>query len=293
MIRIGLLGTQSFHALAFTKLCNVPDENGKYLFDDVRITAVCGDDDTKEHLETVMAEGNVDTCVETKEELAEIVDAVMILYRKGSAHLDCAVYFLERKIPVWLDKPLCSSVEDIEKLKIAVEKSGTLFSGGSTLRYDSKALEAREYIKSGVLGHISGGVVNHSGDIESPYDGLYFYAPHAVQFLLDFFGYNPKTVTTTALSNDVLSAAVKYDDKLVNVNINARARIPYVMVYGDADCYVQSFAGGDGYRQGLIAFVKELKGEKEAVPFDEMAKSVYVISAILKSLETQKEANID
>ena len=35
MIKIGLLGTQSFHAAAFTKLCNLPDAEGKYLFDDV------------------------------------------------------------------------------------------------------------------------------------------------------------------------------------------------------------------------------------------------------------------
>ena len=202
MIKIGLLGTQSFHAAAFTKLCNLPDGEGKYLFDDVRITAVCGNDDTKEHLETVVSEGKIETVVETKEELAKVVDAVMILYRKGSEHLESAKFFLESGIPVWLDKPLCSSVDDAVELKNIVERTKTLFSGGSTLRYSKDISEAVKAVNNEDMGNIIGGVVSHHGSLESPYDGLYFYSPHVVEQMLDIFGYNPVSVKATVFSHD-------------------------------------------------------------------------------------------
>lgn len=290
MIKIGLLGTQSFHAAAFTKLCNLPDENGKYLFDDVRITAVCGDDDTKEHLDTVVSDGKVETVVETKEELSEIVDAVMILYRKGSEHLESAVYFLKKGIPVWLDKPLCSSIEDAVELKKAVEETKTLFSGGSTLRYSKDVLEAIEAVKTEDLGNICGGVVNHHGSLESPYDGLYFYSPHVVEQMLDIFGYKPVSVKATVFAHDNITVAVKYEDKLINLNINNG--VPYLMVYGDKNVYTKHLKSDDCYKGGFTAFVAELKKEKEPVPFDDMIKSIYVISAILESVDKNEEVFI-
>ncbi len=293
MIKIGLLGTQSFHAPAFTKLCNLPDENGNYLFDDVRITAVCGDDDTPEHLETVMKDAGIETSVSTKEELAEIVDAVMILHRKGSLHLESAEYFLNKGIPVWLDKPLCSSKEDADKLKEVVEKTKTLLSGGSTLRYDTNACEAYNYVKSGELGNISGGVVNHNGDMESPYDGLYFYSPHVTELMLNTFGYNPKTVKATKLDNKNISATVKYDDKLVTLNVNNYTYVPTILVYGEKDVYVKQIKNSDCYKQGFIEFVKELKAGKPSVSIDDRFKSVYFIAALLEAIETGKEITID
>ena len=47
MIRIGILGSDNSHALAFSKLCNIPDENGIYAYEDVRVTAIYGKDDVK------------------------------------------------------------------------------------------------------------------------------------------------------------------------------------------------------------------------------------------------------
>ncbi len=292
MIKIGLLGTQSFHAPAFAKLCNLPDENGKFLFDDVRVVAVCGDDDEKEHLDNLVEETKIENVVSTKEELAELVDAVMILYRRGSTHLESAEYFLEKGIPVWLDKPICSSIEDVLKLKEIVLKTNTLLSGGSTIRYGSDTQTILEYLKTDKLGDISGGVVNHNGDLESPYDGLYFYAPHAVEYLLDIFGYDPLTVKTTVLDNKNLSAAVKYKDKLVIVNINNYTFQPHIVIYGRNEVYVKYSKNADGYKKGLIAFIEELKEEKQPVPFDELTKSIYVIEAILRSIKEDKEVSI-
>jgi len=44
MFRIGLIGTENSHALAFAKYFNLPNEDGKYNEEDVRVTAILGAD---------------------------------------------------------------------------------------------------------------------------------------------------------------------------------------------------------------------------------------------------------
>lgn len=55
MIKIGLAGSESMHALAFAQACNKPLENGRYLFPDVRVAAVWGMDDRRQPLKVKMA----------------------------------------------------------------------------------------------------------------------------------------------------------------------------------------------------------------------------------------------
>lgn len=55
MIRIGAIGTQSTHTKNFIRICNIDKAFG----DEVRITALCGNDDTKEHLEETAQKGEI------------------------------------------------------------------------------------------------------------------------------------------------------------------------------------------------------------------------------------------
>lgn len=94
MIKIGLIGSLSIHAEIFAKICNLPDGNGDYLFEDARIHAVCGIDDTPEHTEATARKGGISKIVQKPEELQEECDAVMILPRRGEEHICYALPFL-------------------------------------------------------------------------------------------------------------------------------------------------------------------------------------------------------
>ena len=42
MFRVGIIGSDNSHALAFSRLANIPDGEGEYAFPDVRITGIFG-----------------------------------------------------------------------------------------------------------------------------------------------------------------------------------------------------------------------------------------------------------
>lgn len=84
MIRIGVVGLQSSHTVAFKNIIN----SGNI--------------------------GQVTKTVDTKMfESIDDVDVVIITERDGELHKNIALYFLERNIPVWVDKPFACSITQI------------------------------------------------------------------------------------------------------------------------------------------------------------------------------------
>ena len=87
MFRIGILGSDNSHALNFSKMCNIPDENGKYRYEDVRVTVIHGHNDAPEHTRQVAEEGHIPQIASRPEELFGQVDAVMVVHRNGNFHV--------------------------------------------------------------------------------------------------------------------------------------------------------------------------------------------------------------
>ena len=122
MIKIGLIGSQSMHGWAFAAACNHPGEDGNDRFPGARVTAVYGVDDTEEHIKETMEKGNIPTRVSSLDELYEHCNAFMILQRKGGEHMKYAAELIKKGYPVFIDKPICNSYEDMNTLKLLAEK---------------------------------------------------------------------------------------------------------------------------------------------------------------------------
>ena len=100
MINIGILGSDNGHALAFAKLCNIADANGEYAYPDVRVSAIYGFNDSKEHTLEVAKEGAIPFVAESPEDFVGKVDAVMVVYRDGKYHLAHILPFIKLGYPV-------------------------------------------------------------------------------------------------------------------------------------------------------------------------------------------------
>ncbi len=290
MIKIGLIGTQSMHAWAFAQVCNIPREDGSYNFSNARVTAVYGVDDTEEHIKLTMEKGNIPLNVSYLEELYEHCNAFMILQRRGGEHLKYAEKIIKRGYPVFIDKPVCCTMEDMEKLKALATEHNAVICGGSGLKYNKQIVELKKSIEEQSFGTIKGATINHSADMDSPYDGIFFYLPHAVEMMLELFGYNPISVRTTVLSHNNFTVCVKYPEYMINLAINSSSPC-FVVVNGKTGTAVQ-IDSGDIFLENMRNFVTAIEQRKVTKDTDKLTKHVAVILTVQESMETGTEVKI-
>ncbi len=129
MIRIGIIGTENSHAMAFAQAINLPDENGKMRFPDVRVVGVYGPD--LESARQIINETGVDFLAEKPEDFFGKVDAMIVTCRKGSLHAQYAKPFLEAGLPMFIDKPFTVDLAEAKELAKISEEKGAALCGGS------------------------------------------------------------------------------------------------------------------------------------------------------------------
>ena len=289
-INIGLIGTQSMHAWAFAQACNLPDSEGNYNFPNAQVTAVYGVDDTEEHVRLTLEKGNIPTAVSSLEELMEQCNAFMILQRRGGEHLKYAAELIKRGYPVFIDKPVCDSLEDMKRLQALAAEHYAVICGGSGLKYNKQICELKQQIVDQAFGPIKGATINHSADMDSPYDGIFFYLPHAVEMMLELFGHHPVSVRTTVHSHNNFTVCVKYEEYMINLAINGSSPC-FVVVNGKTGTAVQ-IDSSDIFRENMRNFVTAIEQYEVTKDTEKLTKHVAVILAVQESIENGTEVKI-
>lgn len=291
MFRIGIVGSDNSHAEAFSQLVNLPNkQTGEFEYPDCKVTAIFGLE--KERTEQVARDGKIEYIAEKVEDMYDKVDAVMIVFRHGDLHAKYAMPFLERGIPVWLDKPFTISNEDCKMVIEASKKYNTILTGGSTCKFAYDVLmvkNARE--NEGRIGKIRSAMMNFPATLENEYGGIYFYAGHLAEMAATAFGYDMKSVMATENNGDVI-AVLKYDNFQVALNFLADANQNTVLVIGDKGVMYRELDISFVYRLGLDEFVKTLRTGIIPVSHEKLYKTVELLNAVKESYTTKKEVAI-
>ena len=146
-------------------------------------------------------------------------------------------------------------------------------------------------IKEEKFGKINGATINHSADINCPYEGIFFYLPHAVEMMLELFGYDPVSVNTTVLASNNFTVCVKYSDKLINLVISS-CRPTYVVINGEQS-EAKEIESSDIFRDEMKAFVKAIEENKPCKDVSKLTEHVSVILAVNESIKTKGEVPIE
>jgi len=208
VFRIGLIGLDTSHVIAFTRTIN--DAKNKY---GCRVVAGFkgGSPDVEsswsrvdKYTEQLAKEFGVEI-VETIEELCTKVDGVMLTSVDGRPHLKQIKPVIAAKKPVYVDKPMAGCLEDvIEIFRLANEAKVPCWSS-SSLRFAPGIIDVR---KNNEFGEILGCEAYSPCKTEEHHPDLYWYGVHGVEILFTIMGTGCESVTRVSTDSEELVAGV-------------------------------------------------------------------------------------
>lgn len=189
-LRIGIIGCDTSHAVAFTETLNNPQAKGHVAGGKVVAAYKGGSPDipqsasrVDEYAKTLREKYGVEFC-DTLEELCRKVDVVLLESVDGRTHLEQVKPVLQARKPVFVDKPVAASLRDtIEILHLAKKARVPLFSSSSLpFARDTQA------VHNGSIGKVSFVETWGPCEVEPHHPELYWYGIHGVSALFRILG---------------------------------------------------------------------------------------------------------
>ncbi len=197
-IRVGIIGTDTSHVTAFTRLLN--DKNDPNHVAGARVVAAFkgGSPDveaSRTRIDRFAAELKDKWSVEfvdSIEELCEKVDAVLLESVDGRPHLAQVRPVFKAKKRVFIDKPFTASYADAREIVRLAHESGVPFFSSSSLRFVADVQAIRN---NGQHGGIEGAFTFGPENLEPHHPDLFWYGIHAVEMLYTLLGSGCEQVT--------------------------------------------------------------------------------------------------
>ncbi len=216
-LRIGIIGLDTSHVIAFTRSLN--DPAGKDYVPGGRVVAAYkgGSPDLS------ASSGRIDkftaelqstykvTLVDSIPALCGMVDAILLESVDGRVHLGQARQVFQSRKPVFVDKPLAASLADAKEIARLAKESGTPWFSSSSLRFAPAYQQARRDAASGAIL----GVETHGpAHLEPTNPGLFWYGIHSVESLFTILGTGCVSVTMTSNEDTDLAVGVWSDGRI-------------------------------------------------------------------------------
>ena len=287
MFRVGILGTENSHAMAFAKILNGLDDNFKGQFDDFRVVAVGGID--PEASRNVAQTCGIEVITDKPEDMLGMVDAVMITCRDGKYHAPYARPFIEAGIPAFIDKPFTSDPEEALALaKLAKEKKVPLV-GGSSVKLTDAVLKLKSLAEQS---DVVGGDVTAPVSMVNDYGNFWFYASHLAECCLTIFGWHPQWLWANRTEKGV-TVIVHYADFDVT-NHYIEGVYDYTgTVITQKGVNHEVISLDNIYAKECACFADMIRNGVMSHSYEELVAPVYLMAAIEKSFETGEKAAVE
>ena len=197
-IRIGMIGLDTSHCLAFADLLSKGDADPQLAGCKVVLVYPKGSPDIEssvkrvpEYTEKIKAMG-VEVIDDLDAMIAQ-VDAVLLETNDGRPHLEQVIPVLKARKPVFIDKPIAASLVDtITIFELAKHYKTPVFSS-SSLRFSTGA----QAIRGGSIGDVLGCDTYSPCSMEPTHPDLFWYGIHGCETLFTIMGPGVETVVRT------------------------------------------------------------------------------------------------
>jgi hypothetical protein len=188
-LRIGIIGLDTSHAVAFTTLINGPSRVEEAAGCRVVAAYPKGSPDIASSVERIpkytedVKRLGV-TIVDSMEELLPQVDAVLLETNDGRSHFEQALPVLKAGKPVFIDKPMAASLADVIALFAMAKKYQTPIFSASAVRFGKQT----QAVVAGSIGNVLGCDTTCPCSLEPTHPDFYWYGIHGVEALMVVMG---------------------------------------------------------------------------------------------------------
>ena len=221
-------------------------------------------------------------------------DGVVITARHGKRHYEYAKPYIAKGCPMFIDKPITTDVSEVQEFRHALKMSNVRICGGSCLIYDDNVQTLKmEHIQE-IDGVTLGGLVSAPIIPKSVYGGFYFYAQHLTEMVGEIFGRYPQSVKAYekpgAYTVVFRYAAFDVTGVFVEGGSYYSARITKKGVKGMQS---QVNAANPCFRREFEEMIRIMRSGEQEISYEDFFAPVFVMDAIVRSIESGKEENIE
>lgn len=264
-IRIGIIGLDTSHSIAFTELFNAASPSPEVAGFRVTVAYPHGSADIPSSVERIP--GYVEkirtlgvTIVDSIPALLEQCDVVLLETNDGRLHLEQYRQVAAAKKPCFIDKPITASLADAVAIFDLAQEHGVPVFSSSSLRFSAGPQGARK----GEAGEVLGCEAYSPCSLEPTHPELYWYGIHGVEILYTVMG--PGCESVARLSSDDFDVAVgRWSDGRIGSfrGIRKGASGYGGVAYGSKE--IRSLGGFDGYAPLVHAIAEFFRTGKAPV----------------------------
>ena len=288
-VRVGIIGLDTSHVVAFTSVLNMPDNEGDLAGVKVVAAYPGGSPDlpasrdrvegfTKELREKYGVE-----IVDSIDALLAKVDAVLLESVDGRPHLEQAKPVFATKKPLFIDKPVAASLADAMEIFRLSNASGTPCFSSSSLRFSPGILAMRGNTE---IGDVLGCDAYSPCSLEEHHPDLFWYGIHGVESLFTIMGTGCVSVSRAQTKDTELVTGVWADGRIGTYRGMRAGKSDYgAIVFGSKK--IAPSGGYGGYQPLLVEIARFFKTGKPPVSAEETLE----IIAFMEAADESKRQN--
>jgi len=280
-MKIGIIGSENSHSLAIAKTINIEKK-----IKNCSVEFLWGE--TTKLAQAVAKEGKIPNIVKNPLEMLGKIDALIVDHRHPEYHLDAAIPFIKKGIPVFIDKPLCFNSAKGEKFLILAKQTGSPVASFSVVPEQKKF--RRFILNKTRMGLVLAGATYGVCDVDSPYGGIFFYGIHQVEMALQAFGFNVDRVFISRNPNGATGQLIYSDNKIITLNFIKEGCSGFSI---GAACekggvFEDITFDSNPYLNGIKTFTRMFKTRQESEMHENLIVPIKILEALARSLKSHK-----
>jgi len=286
MLKLGIVGAENSHSYAIAKTCNI-DKAVK-----MRVPLIWGE--SAAFAKAAAEKGAIPSIVKDWRDMLGQVDGIMIDHRHPGPHYEVAKFFIENKVPTFIDKPFTHKLTEAKKLIDLAAKKKTPITTFSSIPIQTAFQKFKKELAK--VGPATATAINSSGpaDLKSKYGGVFFYGIHQVDAIIELMGTDIKTVSLQRAGVNGIATLIFSDGRIATINClrDNAGGFSWHLTTAKGPHFVTDVRDANPYLTSAKLIVDLLGKGKNHFDRARMLAPVAVLEALQKSLDTRKPVNV-